>query len=535
MMKKMKLISGLLAVAMLAVGSAQASTVSSTEFDSLKREVEALRAKLAAGSSAVSSSSAVDRALTTGSLGPNAVVTTKAGKLTIGGLLQVLYVSYANDTQGIFGNPTVGGDVDNNEAQDNDTFGIRRAQLSFTMDIHENIQANVMIDPAAEWAYRVLPTQNQGLIKRLPGSNVAYAVDNGVELAGGNSLAVAQTGGGVANRLLQDAYIRFHGLIPHHEFRIGQFKPVVGWEGPLGNEALDFVERSMIGQLNNVRDAGVDVHGFWWGEDIKDSRFHYWLGAFNGAGNFFGTSGVSYNRADDNDAKDFVATAMLRPLVDEQWGTMELGYSLRIGTHGESGDKSVDGSAPVSGLGNKETWAIKHAAWASYAPGGPVKGWWLRGEYMWAKDRNPAGAVVDLQGNASLAGDNGTATYQAAPNPMNIDGWYFSTGYKLADSVWADGMNGTVMKLVKPLEFTFRYETMANVWVADANHPDGRTDVFKTSVYTGGFNYYIKGNNAKIQFNYNWVNDPDDDTNQAQRGLREVRNNSAVVNFQVAF
>jgi len=495
-----------------------------------------LRAKLAAGAPAAAApSSAVHRALTTGALGPNAVVTTKAGKLTIGGLLQVWYVSYANDTQGVFGNPTIGGDVDNNEALDNDTFGIRRAQLCFTMDIHENIEAKILIDPAAEWAYRILPTQNQGLIKRQPGCNATYAADNGCELAGGNSLTTAQTGGGNANRLLQDAYIRFHGLVPHHEFRIGQFRPQIGWEGPLSSAALDFAERSLIGQMNFNYDAGVDVHGFWWGEDIKDSRFHYWLGGFNAAGNFFGTSGVTSNRGDDNDAKDFVATAMLKPLVDELWGTIELGYSLQVGVHGESGDKSVDGSAAVSGLGRKETNAIKHAAWASYAPGGPVKGWWLRGEYTWIKDRNPAGAVVDLNANASLAGNDGTATYQAAPNPMNIDGWYFSTGYKLADSVWGDGMNGSVMKFVKPLEFTFRYETMENIWLADDSHADGRTDVFKTQVYTAGFNYYIKGNNAKIQFNYNWVNESDDDTNQALRGLREVNNNSAVVNFQVSF
>jgi hypothetical protein len=291
----------------------------------------------------------------------------------------------------------------------------------------------------------------------------------------------------------------------------------------------------MCSNVSFDRDLGSEIHGFWWGEDAGDSRFHYWLGTVNGSGNFFRSSGLPYNRSNDNDYFDYYGTVMLQPLVDDLWGTLELGYSLRMGKHGESGDKSVDGSAPVSGLGLKKTWAIKHGAWASYKPLGPVKGWWLRGEYVWIKDRNAPGAVVDLNGNASLAGVDGTATYQAAPNPTIVDGWYFSTGYRLSESVWADGMNGSVMKFVKPLEFTFRYQVMDNIMLADANHPDGRTDVFKTQVYTGGFNYYIKGNNAKIQFNYNWVNDPDNRTNQALRGLREVNNNSAVVNFQVAF
>src|SRR5258708_387555 len=67
------------------------------------------------------------------------------------------------------------------------------------------------------------------------------------------------------------------------------------------------------------------------------------------------------------------------------------------------------------------------------------------------------------------------------------------------------------------------------------HHADERkadlTDVFKSAVYTGGINYYIQGN-TKIQANYNVVNNPDA---RAPFVFHNVRNNSFVVNFQVAF
>jgi hypothetical protein len=435
--------------------------------------------------------------------------------------------------------------VDVGEGLDNDTFAVRRARLNFTMDIHENIQAFIEIDPAAEWAYRVSPTFNNGLYKRLPGTNSVYAEDGtvgqGLDLAdslgGLSQLDNAATGGGLANELLIDAYIKFHGLIPHHEFTIGQFRPHFGWEGMQDPAALDFVERAMCTTQNADRDLGVQVHGFWWGDDVTNSRFHYWFGGVNGAGNFFGSSGSPSNRGDDNDAKDFFVTVMLQPLVDELWGTIELGYSARFGTHGESGDKTVDGSDPVSGLMRKRTAAIKQAGWASYHPGGPVKGLWFRGEYTYIKDRNAPFSVLDVGGNASWATafNAGSAVFQGAPNPINTEGWFVSMGYNLGKSIWADDMNGDVLKFVKPLEFVFRYQAFGNIMLADQSHADGRTDIFQTEVLTAGFNYYIKGNNAKIQFNYNWVDEPDNNANSTIRGIREVNNDSAVVNFQVAF
>jgi hypothetical protein len=110
---------------------------------------------------------------------------------------------------------------------------------------------------------------------------------------------------------------------------------------------------------------------------------------------------------------------------------------------------------------------------------------------------------------------------------MSIQGWYVSTGYKIADSVWAND----VPSWFKPCEFTFRYDTMQNLFYSDLVYPSRRTDVFSTQVYTAGLNYYIRGHNTKIQVNYNWCLEDADDSGLRQ--LREVRNNSLVVCFQV--
>ncbi len=56
-------------------------------------------------------------------------------------------------------------------------------------------------------------------------------------------------------------------------------------------------------------------------------------------------------------------------------------------------------------------------------------------------------------------------------------------------------------------------------------------DRFKTQVITAGVNYFIKGHNAKLQFNYNWVLEEEN----SARDLREVSNDNFVLNFQVGW
>src|SRR4029079_16974005 len=68
--------------------------------------------------------SAVDVALDN-KYGPNANVTTKLGKLQIGGLLQVWFYSMQRDNRAFFDDPNVNGIVDDNSTSNNSSFRIR--------------------------------------------------------------------------------------------------------------------------------------------------------------------------------------------------------------------------------------------------------------------------------------------------------------------------------------------------------------------------------------------------------------------------
>ena len=540
---------------------AKVGEVTTAEYESMKKEVEALRKKVSA-MTPVGASSGAAADDNERKYGPNATASTRQGKLTIGGLLQVWYYSIQNDNDSWVDKTGLNraGDTTtaygSNEVQDNDSFRIRRAEIKFTMEIHENVMAVVMIDPAREaTSFPTFPS-NLGS----PSSSDAPVYFNDGSAAGGNARNDAvRNGAGAANRMLQDAYIKYHGIIPHHDFTIGQFKRRLGEEGTRDSSQLDFAERAMVTQLADLRDLGIQVHGFWW-----DERVQYWLGAFNGAGTAYQQR---QNRSDDNDEKDLVGSILIRPLwKDETWGSIELGYSIMYGVGGEAGSSRYAASNPVDGLNRATTNHVMQYAYGSYMPGGPVRGWWIRGEWGQYRDRfAPATSTAAVGSGAEVITGGGVATL--APQPFSVQGWYISTGYKLSDSRWADGLNGWV----KPMEFTFRYENMQNLFYHDLRsgstvggggvvagripYVNRSLDVFHTTVLTAGINYYIKGHNAKIQFNYNWVNEEDKVDNFNNRGnpaptagnqnttstratgrqLREVRNDSFVLNFQVAW
>jgi len=539
-------VGGLAMIALVAsvatAAEAPKTEVTDAEYNALKKEVEELRKKVSM-TTPVGQSSAVDDAVDR-KYGPNASVVTRQGKLTIGGLVQAWYYTIQNDNHGWVDDDayTQPNQFGSNEVNDNDSFRIRRAEIKFTMDIHENVTAVVMIDPAREATS--FPSLQQNTSTVIGGDGVANfnhgftSSANGAQVTAGSAGQIGnvrndavRTGAGLANRLLQDAYISVHGFLPHHDSTIGQFKPRLGEEGVRDSSQLDFVERAMITQLADMRDLGSQLHGTWW-----DDRFQYWLGFFNGAGTAFQQH---QNRSDDNDAKDYVAAFLVRPIwKNETWGSLELGYSIKYGTGGENAGHYPFNN-PVDGLNRNETTHSLMYAYGAYMPGGPVKGWWLRGEWGQYRDRFAPGEVVT---------GNGIVTVN--PAPFTIQGWYFSTGYKLSDSIFADSLN----KWVKPMEFVFRYETMENLFhhnlaaadsstAAAAAGPTGNTnrklDVFHTTVFTAGINYYIKGHNAKIQANYNWVGE--EAPNQAfgaenqRRLVREVRNDNFVINFQVAW
>jgi phosphate-selective porin len=529
----MRKLAALVALLMMAAVSVRAADT----VTDLKKDVEDLRKRITARTSAESAAtSKVDSALAS-KYGPGAGVTTKAGKLEIGGLLQIWNYNIQNDTNDVFGDTGAhAGSGGTSEAVDNNGYRIRRSELRFSIDIHENIQAVVMIDPAREaTSFAPLPS-NQGLFKSFrenPSIATGFPIAN-------TSVGRVQAGTGQANRMLQDAYINYHGVVPHHDFTVGQFKPKIGEEGVRSSAFLDFAERAMVTQDNDLRDLGAEVHGSWWGEG-KDGRFQYWLGAFNGAGNFFGTAspatsalgeGQFQNRSDDNNSKDFAGRFMVRPLWNHgPWGSMELGYSGQWGTHGESGDLSTDGSTPVNGLNRLSTAASRQAAWIYYKPMGPVRGLWLRSEWGYQKDRTAPFTVNALGLGSGPLGE------QAAANPFSRQGYFGSIGYKLSDSVFADRLNsgGFFNNLMQPVEFAFRYERFGNIISEDLVQPDQHTDVFNTDVFTAGVNYYVKAYNMRVQVNYMLVNEQENKVNQANRDFHEVKNNVFIFTYQVAF
>jgi len=515
------------------VGVVVAVDASQAEIEQLRKEIDSLRRQLQ-GSSATMPKSSVESAMAT-KYGPGATVTTKSGKLTIGGLLQIWFSAHQQDNRALFDDPNGTGVIDTNSASDNSSFRIRRAELTFTMDIHENITSVVRIDPAREATSFPTFPDNQGntglvnMFKTAP--NVSPEIDAAAGGGLGNTGIVSrlQTGAGAVPRLLKDAYINYHGVVPHHDFTIGQFRPQFGEEGPRSSTELEFAERSMIGQLSEDRDLGLQMHGMWW-----DERLQYWLGVFDSAGGYFATN---MNRADTNDQKDILAAVMVRPLwKNETWGSIELGYSFMGGRHGKDGHWDPL-EEPVNGVNITVTKAMKHAGWASYKPGGPVKGWWFRGEYQFIHDRAAPATVVDMTGAGGtdfLGGVGIGGTAQDGGKPISVQGWYASTGYKLSDSIWAD----SAPSWLKPWEFLFRYEELQNVWVVNCfsqENPTRDTWLFKTRVFTGGINYYIKGHNAKIQACYNVVLDPHSGRMEDAFGMRGVKNDNFIINFQVAF
>jgi len=577
---------GILGGALLLVGmaSAFAGAASTQDFSDLKKEVEDLRARLAQKSTAPQTSGPIGRAdaLVGNKYGPNAAVTTKDGKLTIGGLLQVWAYSIQNDHFDY-----VGDKFSSNELSDNDGYRIRRAELKLGLDITPEITAVIMVDPTGgdeANTFPGLPT-NQGVVGKgyLSGTSqiglqdarvfvaATYIVDvlyplgmswEAEQLAHSLGFTVDQLetilhGGTVArrhmqsgfvltNRFLQDAYINYHSdIIPHHDFTIGQFKPPSGEEAYRNSGQLDFVERAMINQFGNQRDLGIMVHGTWW-----DDRFQYWIGGFNSAGTFQNTFASLQNRSDDNDAKDIAWRLMLRPVwKEENWGSLEIGYARQDGVHGEAGRGYVLDpltgllSPSVDGLSLQETSANRQYAWAWYRPGGPVKGWWLRGEWGSLTDRNLPGFGV-------------TNRIQIIPHVFRREGWYGATGYKLSESIWADKLKSSGNWLVKALhdfEFAYRYEQFGNLLVEDAVYTVGpsvtggaglaaaaRTDVFKTSVHTFGLNSYWKGYNVRTQLNYMIVDEseghnvsPAYSLGPSGNRIREVKNNIFVISQQV--
>ena len=522
-------------IGVLVIGFAAISIAQATEhlqIEELQKELTDLRSRVSAQPHTATEATSVDRVLDARACScEDLSVRTKNGKLTMGALVQMWYYGFEQDRKGLF-NGAGSGVSDTNETQNNSGFRVRRTELYFTMDINENITSYLLWDPAREastFPFIADNTANQGAFKRQNLLSPEFDKANGPKLGNTATVANIQSGGGGVNRSFKDATINYHGVIPHHDFTIGLLKPRLGEEGIRNAGEIDFIERAFIPFIVDdvTRDTGVLAHGTWWND-----RFQYWGGIFNGNENFFGSETGTYLRASDHDVSDVNYRVLVRPLWNDigtsscscgSWaGRMELGMSSKMGRHGESGgpDPIAD---PVNGLNRRRTWSYFHDAWGYYGFGGPMSGWWVRGEWGAIHDRNAPGTVLDDTGSGGASKGNA----QSNPKPLTSQGWFVSTGYKLSQSVFADSLSGWL----KPFEFCARYDTFQNVQVANQVEP-GSTDVYKTTVITGGVNYYIKGNNAKIQANVIANRQPEGGDGHH---FHNVRNSAFVLQFQVYY
>lgn len=510
--------------------------VSVTEFEAMKKEMNDMRASMAGMRSGGAELSSVSDKCAACSAPEGKPVTTASGKLVMGGLVQVWYIAQQHDKQGLFNDPGGTGVFDSNAAFDKQGFQVHTVELYFDMAITNQVSAFVYINPAAEIASNTRPVLGHRLAQVSPEFNAANGPFNGASEA---SISNLQNGGFSGPSLLQDAIINFHDFgLCHHDITVGQMLNTFNEENFGANNALDFVDRSYIG--NNVsRDVGAVIHGSWWcpggggsyaGAGDK-GRFQYWLGVWNGSNNLYGSS---INRSDDNNAKDFVGTLLLRPVWSDCFGKLEVGYSFRGGRHGNTDPHSAVGLplAPNNSLERLNNWSMGHDAWAKYYAPGALSGLWLKGEATWLKDRTSPGSIID-QPAVDFQGGDGSG-FGNGGRAFSSFGYWGAIGYKLSDSKLFCPDSHCFLK---NFEIDFRYESAPNVLIndpIDTGRADGnnRTNVYSTKVYTGGINYYIAGNNAKIQLNYNHLDNPD---GPSSAPFHRLQNDSLVLNFQVSW
>jgi hypothetical protein len=501
--------------------SAVSFAVQASDVQDLRAEFERLRAEFNKKSD--DGKAPIDNVIAS-RYGPNATVTTKDGKLQVGGLLQVWFLAMQDDHKGIV-QPAPGNNLaapEPNGLNDRSTFRIRRTELRLSYDINQDISGYIMMDPTRETNLFFTP------FPTFPQHNGIFVNPN---LASGKG---AQAGNTIIPQLLQDAYINYHPDGWHHDFTIGQYTPPEGEEANRNSGQLDFVDRAMCTAVGKVRDIGLQVHGSWW-----DGRFQYWTGVFNGAvGTILADPEIleGGNRTSTQNDKNFSLRITARPIwsADKWYGRLELGGHRTDGRNGSSG-QAFDPSRAINGLNRQATWVNREGAWAWYRPGCAVRGWWFRGEWASYHDRFGADPRfrTNLLGTGSITDDSGNPVGQANPAPTTQSGWYFASGYRISDSRFADHFKNcdSWFRWMYDMEFTFRYEIFQNVIAESPSNPDRQTNLYKTQAYTAGINYYIKKWDARIQLNGSVVDDPE----VKNLGIREIKNNLLVVSFQVMF
>ena len=521
------------AVALWLIGSVAGSMaveVPTAEWENMKQKIAELQAR---GEAIPASSTMVDTAMDS-KYGPGVPVTTfKApGKLQISLLTQIWYYNIQRDNRGFFNDTAGNGIVDNNNANDINSFRIRRTELKFVYEFNECFGATMMLDPAREaGGFPNFPSNQGNFKKTATGNGFIINPAGGTVSSGANQTFTGAFSGGLVSppRLLQDAFVTYANVVPYVDFKIGQFKAKVGEEGVRDSAMLDFAERSMIGFQADNRDMGASAHGSFWGKDCKDQdgRVQFWAGIFDGSGTFY-NPGFQQNRSDNNQSKDLNAALLVRPLWDDCYGKLELGASYIGGRHGpQSTDVSAYPAVTATTPITPQTYASKGNVWMMYKFGNWfAKGLWVRGEWGYIRDRQEGSVVAFGNGNLGTGATLGLS--QTALQPFTSQGGYAAMGYKFGDTNWLE----CTPCWLKGFEVLARYDQFQNIETTNLGNPN-RTSVFYTHATTAGLNYYM-GDRTKIQLNYNYVDLPTEKTN-GTRNFHDTQNNSILLNFQVAF
>lgn len=224
-------------------------------------------------------------------------------------------------------------------------------------------------------------------------------------------------------------------------FDAGQYKIPVGYESLLSTSALPFVERALIFTQRDPFDGGYG--------DVRDtglqlrgnvgSQFNYRLGVFNGFGDRQNTLAVS-------DAKAVLGLLSFSP---RGLPGFQIGVSGGRGNTGQS-----TGIIPTVGRSNRDLFNVFGVYKREKLT--------LQAEY--------------LSGKAQGFQSTGTPPV-VSPQQRDLKGYYGSIGYLFSPNV----------------EGLFRYDYL------DANRQATGDSTVRDLIL--GINYYIKGNNAKIQTN----------------------------------
>ncbi len=260
-----------------------------------------------------------------------------------------------------------------------------------------------------------------------------------VELAGSLSEASA------IRAQMTDGYLNWN-TYDFANIRAGQFKTPFGYEQLFSDPKLTTIERSLANdRLTLSRQLGVQVGG-----DFFEKRLNYATGIFNG-------TGVSTN-ANDNDA--FLWAGRVGAVL---WEGKLNGTEARWagGTNAfASKDTALGAQAAEFGFDSTPATAAKDNIFTGQRTGLGVDSQFRLGEFeLWTEFL--------------------TASFdQSANRDITASGWY---------------LQGSYFILPKELQGVIKF---------DSFDPNDKVSGNHTDTWTFGLNYYLKGDDLKLQLNY---------------------------------